>query len=265
VPKERIVVEYRAGFLLRREHRLSRALALFGLLLVWELLSESGVVPSLFLPSPISVGRELLRMLLSGELVLHIVASMKRLLAGFLLGAFAGIAIGVAVGFFSLVEAIGQPLIAAAFPVPKIAALPLLILWLGIGESSKIAVIVLGVVFPIAISTYTGVRQADAALIRAAISFGAGRWSLIRKVIMPSAMPNIFGGLRLGAGTALLVLVAAEMIGAERGIGFLILQAGNLMETTKLMAGMVVLSLLGLLSHSALAALERIVIPWRHT
>ena len=127
------------------------------------------------------------------------------------------------------------------------------------------AVIALGVFFPMAINTYAGVRQADPLLIRAAVSFGAGRWSVIRKVIVPSALPMVFAGLKLGAGTALLLLVAAEMIGADSGIGFLVLQAGNLMETTKLMVGIVVLSLLGVLSHWSLTGIERLVIRWRHT
>jgi NitT/TauT family transport system permease protein len=160
---------------------------------------------------------------------------------------------------------VGQPLIAATFPIPKIALLPLLILWLGIGEPSKVAVIALGVFFPMAINTYAGVREADPLLVRAAVAFGAGRWSVIRKVILPSALPMIFAGLKLGAGTALLLLVAAEMIAADSGIGFLVLHAGNIMDTTKLMVGIVVLSLLGLLSHWALARCERLAVPWRHT
>jgi len=175
------------------------------------------------------------------------------------------VAVGVLVGFFSLAEALGQPLIAATFPIPKIALLPLLILWLGIGEMSKVTVIALGVFFPMAINTATGVREADPLLLRAAVAFGAKRWSVIRKVIVPSALPMVFAGLKLGAGTALLLLVAAEMIGADSGIGFLVLQAGNLMETTKLMVGIVILSLLGVLSHWGLTRLERAVIPWRRT
>ena len=167
--------------------------------------------------------------------------------------------------FGSRAEAVGQPLIAATFPIPKIALLPLLILWLGIGEPSKIAVIALGVFFPMAINTYAGVRQADPLLVRAAIAFGAGRWSVIRKVILPSALPMIFAGLKLGAGTALLLLVAAEMIAADSGIGFLVLHAGNIMDTTKLMVGIVCLSLLGVLSHWLLTRGERLAVPWRHT
>jgi ABC-type nitrate/sulfonate/bicarbonate transport system permease component len=262
---ERVTVEDRTAFLLRRDHRVVRALALLGLLALWELVARVGWVPALFLPSPLGVLRELIEMARSGQILVHLSASLRRLLVGFAVGGGAGISAGVVVGFFGLAEAVGQPLIAATFPIPKIALLPLLILWLGIGEASKVTVIALGVFFPMAINTYAGVRQADPLLIRAAVSFGAGRWSVIRKVVIPSALPMVFAGLKLGAGTALLLLVAAEMIGAETGIGFLVLQAGNLMETTRLMVGIVVLSLLGVLSHWALTWLERLVIPWRHT
>jgi NitT/TauT family transport system permease protein len=258
-------VRDRAAFLLRREHPAVRALALVGAVIVWELFTRLGWVPALFLPSPLGVLQELVDMAQSGQLFVHLAASLERLLAGFLLGAAAGVVVGVLVGFFSLAEAVGQPLIAATFPIPKIALLPLLILWFGIGEASKVSVIALGVFFPMAINTYAGVREADPLLLRAAVAFGAGRWSVIKKVVLPSALPMVFAGLKLGAGTALLLLVAAEMIGADSGIGFLVLQAGNLMETTKLMVGIAILSLLGVLSHWGLSRLERAVIPWRHT
>jgi NitT/TauT family transport system permease protein len=237
--------------------------ALLGLLVVWEVVARLGWVPVLFLPSPLGVLTEGWDMVRSGELGGHVASSLSRLLLGFAVGATLGVAVGIAVGFFAVAEAVGTPLIAATFPIPKIALLPLLILWLGIGEPSKVAVIALGVFFPMAINTFTGVRQADPLLVRAAVAFGARRWSVIRKVVLPSALPMIFAGLRLGAGTALLLLVAAEMIAVESGIGFLVLHAGNLMQTTKLMVGIVVLSLLGVLSHWGLGRLERLAIPWR--
>jgi NitT/TauT family transport system permease protein len=260
---ERIAVPDRTRFLRRPDHRVVRALALVGLVIVWEALARAGWVPVLFLPSPLGVLREGWAMLASGEILVHLGASLKRLVLGFAVGGALGVSVGITVGFFALADAIGTPLIAATFPVPKIALLPLLILWLGIGEASKVAVIALGVFFPMAINTCAGVRQADPLLIRAAVAFGAGRWSVIRKVILPSALPMIFAGLRLAAGTALLLLVAAEMIAVESGIGFLILNAGNIMETTKLMVGIVLLSVLGVLSHWGLARLERAVVRWR--
>jgi ABC-type nitrate/sulfonate/bicarbonate transport system permease component len=259
----RLPVPDRARALERREHPVARVVGLVGLLALWELVTRTGWVPPLFLPSPLGVLAAGIEMVQSGELLRHVATSLGRILIGFGLGALGGVAVGLAVGVFSLAEAVGTPLIAATFPIPKIALLPLLILWLGIGEAPKVAVITLGVFFPMAINTYAGVRHADPLLLRAAVSFGAGRWSLVRKVMLPSALPMIFAGLKLGAGTSLLLLVAAEMIAAASGIGFLVLNAQNLMETTKLMVGIVLLSLLGVCSHWLLTRLERAVIPWR--
>jgi NitT/TauT family transport system permease protein len=241
----------------------ARVVGLAGLLVLWEMLTRTGWIPPLFLPSPVGVLAAGLEMLRSGELLTHLATSLGRLVVGFGLGALGGVAVGLAVGVSGLAEAVGTPLIAATFPIPKIALLPLLILWLGIGEASKVAVIMLGVFFPMAINTYAGVRHADPLLLRAAASFGAGRVSLVRKVMLPSALPMIFAGLKLGAGTSLLLLVAAEMIAAGSGIGFLVLNAQNLMETTRLMVGIVLLSLLGLASHWALRRLERRAVPWK--
>jgi len=258
----RVPVPDRTRVLERREHPVVRVLALAGLLVLWELVTRTGRVPSLFLPSPLDVIQSGVEMLRSGELVTDVLTSLRRVVLGVGLGALGGVSVGLAIGISRLAEAVGNPLIAATFPIPKIALLPLLILWLGIGEASKVAVITLGVFFPMAINTYAGVRSADPLLIRAAVSFGAGRWSLIRKVLLPSALPMIFAGLKLGAGTSLLLLVAAEMIAANAGIGFLVLHAQNLMETTKLMVGIVLLSVLGVLTHWLLVRCERAAIPW---
>ena len=259
----RVPVPDRTRVLERREHPVVRVLALAGLLVLWELVTRTGRVPSLFLPSPLDVIQSGVEMLRSGELVTDVLTSLRRVVLGVGLGALGGVSVGLAIGISRLAEAVGNPLIAATFPIPKIALLPLLILWLGIGEASKVAVITLGVFFPMAINTYAGVRSADPLLIRAAVSFGAGRWSLIRKVLLPSALPMIFAGLKLGAGTSLLLLVAAEMIAANAGIGFLVLHAQNLMETTKLMVGIVLLSGLGVATHWLLVRFERAAIPWK--
>ena len=164
----------RARALRRREHPVARVLGLGGLLVLWEVLTRTGVVPELFLPSPLGVLAAGVQMLRSGELFVHVATSLGRIMLGFGLGALAGVAVGLTVGVFSVAEAVGTPVIAATFPIPKIALLPLLILWLGIGEASKVAFITLGVFFPMAINTYAGVRHADPLLLRAAVSFGPG-------------------------------------------------------------------------------------------
>jgi NitT/TauT family transport system permease protein len=155
---ERLVVADRTAFLRRPDYRAVRVLALLGLVVLWELLTRTGWVSSLFLPAPSGVLAEGLDMARSGQLLVHLTTSLERLAWGFGVGAVAGVGVGVAVGFFALADAVVQPVIAATFPIPKIALLPLLILWLGIGEASKVAVVALGVFFPMAINTYAGVR-----------------------------------------------------------------------------------------------------------
>jgi NitT/TauT family transport system permease protein len=202
-------------------------------------------------------------MLKTGLIFKHLFASLSRILLGFLIACTLGVAVGILTGFFSIPEAIGNPIIAATFPIPKIAILPLLILWLGIGEPPKVAVIALGVFFPMVINVYTGVKNVDPLLIKAALSLGSNRTRIIKKVILPAVLPMIFAGMKLGIGIALLLVVAAEMVAADAGIGFMILTAADLMQTKKLMVGLLLLSLLGIFFNWLFQKLERFFIPWK--
>jgi NitT/TauT family transport system permease protein len=236
-------------------------LALVGL--GWEAVARLQWVPALFLPAPTAILGEAARMAWSGELGRHLIVSLGRVGAGFGLGAVVGTVLGLTLGSSPSLWAIGNPLIAATYPIPKIALLPLMILWLGIGEAPKVAMIALGVFFPVVINAYAGVQGTDPLMVKAARSLGAGRWQVLLKVVLPSALPTILAGYRLGAGIALLLVVSAEMINATTGIGFLILHSGDLMLTAKLMVGLAVLSLLGLASTWGLRALEAWLVPWR--
>ena len=155
------------------------------------------------------------------------------------------------------------PIISALFPIPKIALLPLFILWFGIGEPSKVATIALGVFFPMAIATYSGVDQVPRTLIRMAQSFDVPAFAIVGKVILPGALPGILAGVRISASIGLVLVVAAEMIGAEFGIGALILTAGNLMRTEDLLAGVCLLSLLGIAVGVIVSEAERRLLGWR--
>lgn len=260
---EKIVVYEGAPGLAADEHRVLSLASLAGLLALWEGLGRLGWVSPLFLPPPSAVAVEAGRMVASGELARHLGISLARIGLGFALGALTGTAIGLLLGTSRRLEAVGNPLIAATYPIPKIALLPLMILWLGIGEAPKVAMIALGVFFPVVINTYAGVRDTEPLMVKAATSLGAGRGQVIAKVLLPSALPMILAGYRLGAGIALLLVVSAEMINATTGIGFLILHSGDLMLTGKLMVGLVLLSFLGLGSTWALRALEAYLVPWR--
>ena len=233
------------------------------LLAIWELICQSGVVSSLFLPAPTAIISTLLQMIADGEIGVSLAASLYRILAGFFIGSLVGLAVGLVTGTSALMDKIGTPIVNAIYPIPKIALLPLFILWLGIGELSKVTIIALGVFFPVAMNTYSGVKNVDTLLLKVAASFNASWWMTMKSVVLPNALPMIFAGLRLAAGTSLLLLVAAEMIAAQVGIGALILHYGDLMITDRLMAGVIVLSLLGLVFNLILQFLERKAIPWK--
>jgi ABC-type nitrate/sulfonate/bicarbonate transport system permease component len=233
------------------------------IILVWEIICKTGLVSELYLPSPTSIIATGWIMISDGELVRNISASLYRIFFGFLIGSSAGVFIGLAIGFSKLADAVGNPLIYSIYPIPKIALLPLIILWLGIGEISKVTIISLGVFFPVVINTYSGVIHVDKALIKVAVSFRTSRFNLLRKVILPGAMPMIFAGFKLAAGTSLLLLVSAEMIAAKEGIGAMILHYGDLMLTTKLMVGIIVLSILGVFFTSLINLIEKLTIRWK--
>lgn len=229
----------------------------------WQLVSSLGWVSSLFLPSPAAIVTALYNLALSGDLRAHVTASLWRIVSGWSLGTVAGLVVGFAMGLWGPARAVGKAYVSALFPIPKIALLPLLILWLGIGEPSKIATIALGVFFPTVIAVYSGVDGVPRNLIRMAQSFNVPFLQILTKVVLPGALPSILAGMRISTSFALLLLVAAEMVGADRGIGSFILQAGNLMQTDNLLAGVVLLSVLGLINAKAIGWAENRLLRWR--
>jgi NitT/TauT family transport system permease protein len=256
-------IPFRGGGFALRPRRWASWVAFAVAIAVWQAAVSLRILNPVFLPSPWSILLALRYLIATGELWHHLAASLSRIGGGWALGTVAGLAVGLAMGLFSLPRAVGVPVISALFPVPKIALLPLLILWLGIGETSKWATIALGVFFPTAIATYSGIDGISVSLVRMAQSFGLPFAAIVAKVVLPGALPGILAGFRISAATALLLVVAAEMIGAQEGIGAFVLTAGNLMLTDQLMAGVVVLSILGLLIGAALSALERWALRWR--
>ncbi len=217
----------------------------------------------MFLPSPVSICRALWSLALSGDLWLHLSTSLMRIGSGWIIGTALGLIVGIGMGLSSVTRAVGMPMVSAIYPIPKIALLPLLILWLGIGEAPKIATIASGVFFPTVIATFSGVDSVPRNLIRMGQSFNMPMSGIIWKIILPSALPGILAGFRISIATALLLVVSAEMIGAQFGIGAFLLTAGNLMQTDDLMAGVVILSILGLCFGAVLTMLEKTFLSWR--
>lgn len=256
-------VAFRGAGFAPKAGRYSGWIALVLVMGVWQLAGSAGWVNLLFLPSPSAIALAIWKLALSGALWNHVSASVVRIGAGWILGTIAGVVVGFAIGLSSLARGVGITFISALFPIPKIALLPLLILWLGIGEEPKIATIALGVFFSTAISVYSGVDAVPRNLIRMAQSFGVPFGSIVRRVIWPGALPSILAGFRITASVALLLVVSAEMIGAEFGIGAFVLQAGNLMQTDQLLAGVVMLSLFGLAVGKLINLLETRLLHWR--
>ncbi|WP_024516697.1 ABC transporter permease [Bradyrhizobium sp. Tv2a-2] len=238
-------------------------IALAVVIALWQLAGTARLVNPLFLPTPLAICRAIYQLAMSGALWQHLGYSLMRIGIGWLLGTAFGIAVGFAIGLSTLARSVGITFISALFPIPKIALLPLLILWLGIGEEPKIATIALGVFFSTAISVYSGVDAVPRNLIRMAQSFNVPFAAIVRRVIWPGALPSILAGFRITASVALLLVVSAEMIGAEYGIGAFVLQAGNLMQTDQLLAGVVILSLFGLAIGKLIGLLETRLLHWR--
>ncbi|MGE0714592.1 MAG: ABC transporter permease [Alphaproteobacteria bacterium] len=256
-------VPFRGAGFVARPRRIVSVAALAGLLAAWQGAVMTGLASPLFLPPPTAVAAALWQLAVSGELAQHVRASVARVAAGWAIGTATGLAAGLAMGVFSAARAAGLPLVSAIFPIPKIAVLPLFILWFGIGEPSKVATIAAGVFFPTAIAAFAGVDQVPRSLLRMGQGFGLPAWAIVAKIVLPGAMPTVLAGFRITVAIAVILVVAAEMIGADSGLGAFVLTAGNLMRTDQLLAGVVVLSALGLAAAGLVSAAERLLLRWR--
>lgn len=233
------------------------------LIAIWETGCQTGIIHPLVLPAPSEAATAFMELFDSGMLWKHLSASLSRLVIGWTAGTILGIAVGFSIGLFSLARAGFVPLVAAIFPIPKIALLPLFIIWFGIGEGSKVATILFGTFFPTVVATYGGVDNVDRGLIRMGQSFGLSWFSIVRKIILPGALPAILPGFRISAAIAIVLLVAAEMIGAEFGIGAYVLMAGSLMAMDQLIAGVAILSTIGLSVSWIIGRAEKALLRWR--
>lgn len=256
-------VPFRGGGFRPQPMRWVGPVLFIALLVLWELGCRTGVIGSLVLPAPSKVWGALQDLYQSGLLRKHMLASLSRLVVGWTLGAALGVTAGLMIGLFSLARAGLLPLVSAIFPIPKIALLPLFVIWFGIGEGSKIATILFGTFFPMVIATYGGVDNVDRSLIRMGQSFGLSWSSIVRKIIIPGAMPAILSGFRISVSIGIILLVAAEMIGAEFGIGSYILMAGAIFSMEQLIAGVAILSLIGLCASGLIGWAERRLLGWR--
>jgi len=242
--------------------------AIAAFLALWSLLSDAVVVLKLFnpifLPGPWLVLGNVLDMAVRGQLWIHLAATLERVALGFGAGAALGVGLGLAAGHLTPIRHVVEPLVELLRPIPPLAMLPMFIVWVGIGETSKVGFITYATFFPIFLTTITGVRQIDPLLLRAAQSLGARGVGLFTRVILPAALPDILTGLRLGVALAFFVIVISEFIGAEHGLGYLINDGRNFFLVPQMLGAAVVLGLLGYAGNGLVRLLERRLTRWQH-
>jgi NitT/TauT family transport system permease protein len=232
------------------------------LVAAWEILARAEIINPLILPAPSQVLTRWVDYARSGELHRDALSSLYRVFVGFAIGTALAIPIGLAMGASRRAYAYLNPLLQVLRPIPPIAYVPLAILWFGLGNPPAFFLISLGAFFPVLMSTIAGVRTVDAIYIRAAQNLGAGRMALFRRVMVPAAMPHILSGIRVGFGVAFIVVIVAEMIAVNDGLGYRILEAREYFWSDKIVAGMLTIGLLGLAIDALLSRVSSHLLRW---
>ncbi len=245
-----------------KQYQLISILSPILFLLTWEFVVRIGILDYRFFPPPSDVIITIIEMLLSGELLDHLLISLQRILLGFILGAVPGVIIGLLIGWNRWCRAFLDPIISALYPIPKISLLPLILIIFGIGEMSKVIIVAIAGMFQVLLTTAHGVMHIDPVLIQAGKNYGAKGYSLFSRVILPASLSSIFSGLRLSLGICLLIIVAAEFVAANHGIGYLIWISWSTLSVKKMYAGLVVIATLGIIFTRGLEGLGRRLMPW---
>ncbi|QHW31031.1 ABC transporter permease [Paenibacillus rhizovicinus] len=244
---------------------LRKSIVIIAFLALWEIAPRAGFVDRTFFPPLSNVLDAWWQMLLSGDLAAHTEASLKRSIGGFLLAVVISVPVGLAIGWWKPVAAYLNPLLEVMRNTAPLAILPVFILLLGLGEPSKISIVFYACFFPLLLNTISGVKNVDPLLIKSARSMGLSSLALFRKVIVPAALPTIFVGIRQSGAASILVLVAAEMVGAKEGLGYLIQYAQFSFQIPQMYAGILSISVIGLVLNYTLVFIERRLTAWKQT
>jgi len=244
-----------------RQHLLPWLVPLL-LLSSWQLASQTGWLSSRILPEPWAVARAFWSLSVSGELFLHAKTSLWRATSGFLIGGGLGLLLGLLTGTFRVAETLLDTTLQMIRNIPALALIPLVILWFGIDESAKLFLVSVGVFFPVYLNTFHGIRSVDAGLIEMARSYGLSGWSLYRDVILPGALPSILVGVRFALGLVWVLLIVAETISAQAGIGYMTMNAREFLQTDVVLVGILLYALLGKLADVLSRRLETHWLRW---
>lgn len=233
------------------------------LLALWEVLSRTGMMDIRFFPPPTAIAQTFITMLTSGEMVNHIGISLYRIFAGFLAGVIPGVIIGLLMGLYSPIRHFVSPIVMALMPIPTLALLPIIIILFGIGDVSKVVTIAGSVFFPVVINTAAGVLNIDGIYLDVAKNYGVNRWNFFFTIALPGALPVMLEGIQMGQAIALLTIVAAEMMGATSGIGYLIWTSYKAFLLQEMYVGLILISFFGYLFSLLLRGLQKKLLPWR--
>jgi ABC-type nitrate/sulfonate/bicarbonate transport system permease component len=253
----------RKSFVTRNEHALIGTFSVLAFLAFWELSVALEWVNPLFTSAPSRIARTGYEMFADGSIFPHLAVSGYEFLLGYGMAIVIGVPLGIAMGWYGRINAVLDPFVSALYATPRIALLPLLMIWFGIGLMSKVAIVFLGAVFPILVNTITGMRTLNADFVKVARSFGARDRQIFLTVALPSSVPLLLTGLRLGLGHALVGIVVGELYGANQGLGFLIATAGARFQTDKVMVGIILIASAGVAMTELLRLIERRFERWR--
>jgi len=251
-------------FYLNQEKKILGTISVSIFLILWELVGNTfQLINPMFMSAPSLIWKAAVEMFSSGEIYNDLYVSGIELAGGYLLSAVIAVPFGIAIGWYKKVAYIFDPFVNAMNATPRVALLPLVIIWLGIGILSKVGIIFLGAVFPILINARDGVKTTPSNLLTAARSFGASEWMLFKTVVLPSTVPFILTGLRLGLGRAIVGVMVGELYAATAGIGFMITVAGATFQTDKVFVGVLIFALTGMIGTEFITRIERRFNRWR--
>ncbi len=232
------------------------------LVVLWQIAAQTGWLSSRVLPAPLDVLKAFWTLAVSGELWRHVLVSAQRALSGFAVGGGLGLLLGLATGSWKRVETLLDTTVQMIRNIPPLALIPLVILWFGIDETAKLFLVSLGVFFPVYINTFHGIRSVDAGLIEMGRSYGLRGWALYRDIILPGALPSILVGVRFSLGFMWVILIVAETISAQEGIGYMTMNAREFLMTDVVLVGILLYALLGKLADLLARSLERVWLSW---
>src|SRR6266508_1979945 len=242
----------------KTRERLLYLISPIALLIIWQILLVAGIGDRRFIPSPSDIAQRFVKLLANGELEWHTSVTLYRVFLGYIIGAVPAVAVGLLMAMFKPVRIFFDPLIAALFPIPKIALMPLLLLAFGFGDASKIALVAIAVFFPVVVNTYVGAANIEKIYWDVARNYGASTTVMFTRIVFFGALPTIFAGLRIALAVSFIVLVSSESVATKSGIGYLIWNSWELLQVDVMTVG-----ILGLITSALFQEIERKAVPWK--